>query len=49
LQINGVSQAIEWLGGSAPSGNASKTDVVSFTLIRTGSAWTALGSLSTYG
>jgi hypothetical protein len=49
LQIDGVVQNINWLGASAPSGNASQIDLVSFTLIRTGTAWTVIGSLTTYG
>jgi hypothetical protein len=49
VQIAGVSQTINWLGSSAPSGTANKKDVVTFTLIRTGSAWTVLGKLETYG
>ncbi len=47
--INGSSQTILWQGGAAPTGNANKRDIVSFTLIRKDSAWTVLGSLSTYG
>ena len=39
----------KWLGGTAPTGNANTVNIVSFTLIRTGSAWTVLGSLSSYG
>lgn len=34
---------------AAPTGNAGKTDIVSFTLIRVGLDWTVLGSLTTYG
>ena len=50
VNINSNSQTIKWLGTSAPSGNANKTDVVSFTFIATGvSTYTVLGSLSTYG
>ena len=49
LQIDGVVQNINWQGASAPSGNASQVDIVSFTLIRTGAAWTVIGSLTTYG
>ncbi len=49
VQIAGSAQTIKWLGSSAPSGNANKVDIVSFTLIYTGSTWTVLGSLSTYG
>ena len=49
VQIGGAAQTILWLGGTAPTGNANKTDIVSFTLLRTGSNWTVLGSLSSYG
>jgi len=51
VQIDGVGQTIKWLGSaSAPTGNANKVDIVSFTLIRTGTAWAqVLGSLTTYG
>jgi hypothetical protein len=49
VQIGGAAQTILWQGGTAPTGNANKTDIVSFTLLRTGSAWTVLGSLGTYG
>jgi hypothetical protein len=49
VQIDGSAQTIKWLGTTAPTGNANKVDIVSFTLIRTGSAWTVLGSLSAYG
>jgi hypothetical protein len=47
LSIDGVAQTIKWL--TIPTGSANKIDLVSFTLIRTNSAWTVLGSLSTYG
>jgi len=50
VQIAGVAQTIRWLGAAGvPSGNSGQTDIVSFTLIRTGSAWTVLGSLTTFG
>jgi hypothetical protein len=50
ININASSQQILWQGGSAPSGNANKTDVVSFTFIcTTFSTYTVLGTLSTYG
>lgn len=49
VQINGTAQTINWLGSSPPSGTANKKDVVTFTLIRTGSTWTVLGKLETYG
>jgi len=46
LQIGGVAQTLKWAGGSAPSGTASKIDIFSFVLLRTGSAWTVFGSSS---
>lgn len=49
VQIGGAAQTINWQGASTPSGNANQFDVVSFTLIRTGEAWTVIGSLTTYG
>jgi hypothetical protein len=49
VQIDGSAQTIKWQDNTVPTGNASKVDIVSFSLIRTGSAWTVLGGLSTYG
>jgi hypothetical protein len=49
VQIAGSAQTIKWQDNTVPTGNASKVDIVSFSLIRTGSAWTVLGGLSTYG
>mgnify|MGYP001056500465 CR=1 FL=1 len=49
VQIDGAAQTINWQGATNPSGNASQIDIVSFTLIRTGAAWTVIGSLTTYG
>jgi hypothetical protein len=49
FQIDGAAQTIKWSGGAAPTGNASKTDVVTFSLIRTGAAWAAvLGQLGMF-
>jgi hypothetical protein len=49
VQIDGASQTIRWLGGSAPAGTPSGVDIVSFTLVRASNAWSAvLGSLSSY-
>ena len=49
VQIDGVAQTILWQGGSAPSGTASGTDIVSFTLIRSsGGAWKVIGSATSY-
>jgi hypothetical protein len=49
LQIDGSAQTIKWVNNSVPSGAANKVDVIGFSLIRTGSAWTVLGQYSTYG
>ena len=49
VQIDGVAQTINWQSGTAPSGNASKKDIVSFTLIRNSSTWIVLGSSGTFG
>jgi hypothetical protein len=49
LQIGGSAQTINWLETSAPTGNANKKDIASFTLIRVSDTWTVLGQLSTYG
>ncbi len=46
---SGSAETIQWVNGITPVGNINKTDVISFTLIRTGSAWTVLGQLGTYG
>jgi hypothetical protein len=49
VQIDGAAQTILWQGGSAPSGTASGTDIVSFTLIRSsGGAWKVIGSATSY-
>jgi len=49
VQIDGAAQTINWTDASVPTGNANQVDLVSFSFIRTGSLWTVLGSLSTYG
>lgn len=49
VQIDGASQTINWAGGSAPTGNANKRDLVVFSLIRVSSSWTVIGQLSSYG
>lgn len=47
--LNSTSQTVNWMGGSAPSGNASKKDVISYVSVRVSGAWITLGSLNTYG
>ena len=46
VQIAGVAQTIKWIGSAAPTGTASKIDIISFSLIRTGSNWIVLGQAS---
>ena len=48
VQVDGAAQTIQWSGGSIPVGTNNYTDIVNFTLIRVSSAWTVLGTLSTY-
>jgi hypothetical protein len=49
VQIAGVAQTLLWANGVTPTGNPGKHDVFGFSLIRSGSAWTVLGQMSTYG
>lgn len=49
VEIDGAAQTINWLGGSAPSGGASKQDVFTFALVRSSSTWTVLGNYSSFG
>lgn len=50
VQINGILNTVNWQGGIAPTGNASKRDLLNFTLISSGtSIFTVLGSLASYG
>ena len=49
VQIDGVAQTLKWANSTTPTATASKQDVFGFSLIRSGSAWTVLGQLSTYG
>lgn len=48
VQINGASATIDWQEATPPTPNANQIDVVSFTLLRVGSTWIVLGSLTTY-
>jgi hypothetical protein len=49
VSIGGASQTILYQDNNSFVGTADQTDIVTFTFIRTGSAWTVLGSISTYG
>lgn len=49
LQIGGVSQTINWQGGSAPAGNANKNDVVAFSILNNAGTYKVLGQLVSFG
>ena len=51
LNINGTnSVTINWAGGSAPTPNANKYDVIAFSILQTGaSTYLAFGQLNSYG
>jgi hypothetical protein len=48
IQVNGAGVTINWQEATPPTPNINQIDVVSFTLLRVGSTWIALGSLTTY-
>ena len=48
VQIDNNAQTIKWINGQVPIGSPSNVNIQNFTLIRTGSAWTVLGSMSLY-
>lgn len=49
LQIEGAAQTILWSDGVTPVGSANKTDIFSFTLIRSSNTWLVLGSAGSFG
>ena len=49
LQINGLATTISWFNGTAPTGNASKTNLVTFAMLRAANAWTVLGKSEVFG
>jgi hypothetical protein len=49
LQIAGVAQTINWQGGTPPTGNADKKDIVTFTILNNSGTYTVFGNLATYG
>lgn len=46
VQIGGVAQTVNWLGSTPKANNI---EVITFTLIRTGSTWSVIGSISSHG
>jgi hypothetical protein len=49
LNIAGTSNTIRWAGGSAPSPVASRVEIQTFSLYYSGSTWTSLSQLSSFG
>jgi hypothetical protein len=49
LQINGLATTISWLNNAVPTGNASKTNLVTFAMLRAANAWTVLGKSEVFG
>jgi len=51
VQINGAAQTILWQGSaSAPTGNANKTDIITFSIMQTGlSSYIVFGQLVSFG
>jgi len=49
LEIDGVSQTVKWLGGTAPTGTANSRDVYSFEILKTAdSTYSVLGEYKSY-
>ena len=49
VQIDGVTQTLNWANGLVPTGNVGNYDIVSFNLIRTNNTWTVVGQLAKNG
>jgi hypothetical protein len=49
VQINGVTQTLNWIDGVVPQGTIGGLDILQFTLIRVNNAWTVTGILSKHG
>jgi hypothetical protein len=49
FQIDGVSQTIRWAGYTAPTPQANRYELQTFTLVRSSSNWTVFGSLASFG
>ena len=49
LQINSAQVTVVWAGATVPTPTASRTEIESFTLYYSGSAWTALGTYTSFG
>ena len=50
VQIAGVAQTIQWQGSAvAPSGNASRIDTVTFSILNVSGTYTVLGMMTSFG
>ena len=49
LQVGGTSVTIRWIGATAPTATASRTEFQTFALYYSGSAWSAFAQYSMYG
>lgn len=49
LAIGGVAQSINWQGGTVPTGNSLKKDLVSFSITNISGTYIVLGQLVTFG
>jgi hypothetical protein len=49
LQIAGSATTIKWSGGSAPTATANRVEIQTFSLYYSGTTWTALSQLSSFG
>jgi hypothetical protein len=49
VQVDGVGQTIKWANNVVPTGTANKQEAFGFSLIRSGSLWTVLGQMTSYG
>lgn len=49
VQIDGVSQTINWPNATAPTATASRKEVQTFTFVYTGGSWYVFGNLTSFG
>lgn len=49
VQINGVTQTLNWLDSIVPQGTIGGVDTMQFTLVRANNSWTVVGALSKHG
>jgi hypothetical protein len=49
IQINSSATTLKWVGAVTPVPTGNRVEIVTFVLLRVGSAWTAIGQLTSYG